>query len=94
MTVVASFALLAVMVAVIFGLSFPGLGGSTTTLLVFGVLYVAIAIMDLFVDFELVSRAAKAGVPADAEWYAAFSIFLAVVMLYLGLLRILGGMRR
>jgi uncharacterized YccA/Bax inhibitor family protein len=50
--------------------------------------------MNLFVDFELVNRAAKAGVPADAEWYAAFSIFLAVVMLYLGLLRILAGARR
>jgi uncharacterized YccA/Bax inhibitor family protein len=94
MTIVASFALLAVMLAVILGLSVPGLGGSATTLVVFGVLYVAIAIMDLFVDFELVNRAARAGVPAEAEWYAAFSIFLAVVMLYLGLLRILGGGRR
>jgi uncharacterized YccA/Bax inhibitor family protein len=94
MTMVASFALLAVMVATIIGLRFPGLGSGATGLVVFGVLYVAIAIMDLFVDFELVNRAAKAGVSADAEWYAAFSIFLAVVMLYLGLLRILGGARR
>ena len=93
MTVVAGFALLAVLLATAFGLSFPGIGRSATGLIVFGVVYLIVAILDLFVDFELVNRAALAGVPAEAEWYAAFSIFLAVVMLYLGLLRILGGRR-
>jgi len=94
MTIVAGFALLAVMLAAILGLSFPGIGHSATTLIVFGVVYLIVAVMDLFVDFEMVNRAALAGVPAEAEWYAAFSIFLAVVMLYLGLLRILSGTRR
>jgi uncharacterized YccA/Bax inhibitor family protein len=93
MTVVAGFALLAVLVASLLGLGFPGLGNSASTLIIFGVLYVVVAVMNLFVDFEMVNRAARAGVPADAEWYSAFSIFLAVVMLYLGLLRILGGRR-
>jgi uncharacterized YccA/Bax inhibitor family protein len=93
MTMVVSFALLAVLVASLLGLGFPGLGNSASTLIVFGILYVVVAVMNLFVDFEMVNRAALAGVPADAEWYAAFSIFLAVVMLYLGLLRILGGRR-
>jgi uncharacterized YccA/Bax inhibitor family protein len=94
MTVVAGFALLAVMLASVIGLGIPSLGSGATGFIVFGVAYVAIAIMDLFVDFELVNRAARAGVSAEAEWYAAFSIFLAVVMLYLGLLRILAGARR
>jgi uncharacterized YccA/Bax inhibitor family protein len=94
MTIVASFALVAVMLASIIGLGVPGLGSGASTFVIFGLVYVVVAIMDLFVDFELVNRAAKAGVPADAEWYAAFSVFLAVVMLYLGLLRILAGARR
>jgi uncharacterized YccA/Bax inhibitor family protein len=93
MAIVATFALCVVAFASILGLGVSGLNGGSG-LLVFGVLYVVVAIMDLFVDFELVNRAAKAGVPADAEWYAAFSIFLAVVMLYLGLLRILLAGRR
>jgi uncharacterized YccA/Bax inhibitor family protein len=88
MTIVAGFALLAVMLAVILGLSLPGIGSSATGLIVFGVVYLIVAILDLFVDFEMVNRAAQ------AEWYAAFSIFLAVVMLYLGLLRLLAGARR
>jgi uncharacterized YccA/Bax inhibitor family protein len=94
MTIVATFALIVVMLAAVLGLSFSGIGGGAPGLVIFGILYVVIAIMNLFVDFELVNRAAKAGVPAEAEWYAAFSIFLAVVMLYLGLLRILAGVRR
>ncbi|HXQ44153.1 MAG TPA: Bax inhibitor-1/YccA family protein [Acidimicrobiales bacterium] len=94
MTMVAGFALLAVMLAAILGLTFPGIGHSATSLIVFGVVYLIVAVLDLFVDFEMVNRAALAGVPAEAEWYAAFSIFLAVVMLYLGLLRILSGTRR
>jgi uncharacterized YccA/Bax inhibitor family protein len=94
MTIVASFGLLAVMLASIIGLGVSGIGSGAPTFIIFGVLYVAVAIMDLFVDFELVNRAARAGVPAEAEWYAAFSIFLAVIMLYLGLLRILMGARR
>jgi uncharacterized YccA/Bax inhibitor family protein len=94
MTIVAGFGLLAVMLGVLLGISIPGVGNNGTLFLVFGVIYTIVAIMDLFVDFELVRRSAQAGVPAEAEWYAAFSIFLAVVMLYLGLLRILGAGRR
>jgi uncharacterized YccA/Bax inhibitor family protein len=94
MTVVASFALVVVLLASVLGLSVSGFQNGATTFIIFGVLYVIVAIMDLFVDFELVHRAARAGVPADAEWFAAFSIFLAVIMLYLGLLRILAGVRR
>jgi uncharacterized YccA/Bax inhibitor family protein len=93
-TVVATFALLAVMLASLLGLRFPGIGNSASELIIFGVLYVVVGIMNLYVDFEMIRRAARAGVPAEAEWYAAFSVFLAVVMLYLGLLRILAGSRR
>jgi uncharacterized YccA/Bax inhibitor family protein len=93
MTMVATFALLIVMLAVVLGLNFPGLGSGATSLIVFGVIYTLIAIANLYADFSFVAQAARAGVPADAEWYAAFSIFLSVVMLYLGILRILGGRR-
>jgi uncharacterized YccA/Bax inhibitor family protein len=94
MTFVATFALLAVLIASLLGLSFPGLGRSATDFIIFGVVYVIVAVLNLFTDFELINRAALAGVPAEAEWYAAFSIFLDIVMLYLGLLRILAGARR
>ncbi len=93
-TIIASFGLLAVMVAVLLGLPLPGFSQGSTYFIVFGVLYLVVAVMDLFVDFNYVYKAEKAGVSAEGEWFAAFSIMLAVVMIYLSLLRILGGGRR
>ena len=89
-TVVAGWGLLAVMLGVMAGLAVPGLGADATRVIVFGVLYLLVGTMDLFVDFEMVARAERAGVSAEGEWYAAFLIMFAVVMVYLALLRILG----
>ena len=89
-TVVAGWGLLAVMLGVMMGINVPGLGPDATRIVVFGILYLLVATMDLFVDFEMVARAERAGVTAEGEWYAAFLIMFAVVMVYLALLRILG----
>jgi uncharacterized YccA/Bax inhibitor family protein len=92
-TVIAGFGLLAVMLAVMLGLQFPGASQGGTTYVVFGVLYLVVAVMDLFVDFAYVTRAEQAGVSHAGEWFAAFSIMISVVMIYLALLRIFGGRR-
>jgi uncharacterized YccA/Bax inhibitor family protein len=92
-TVIAGFGLLAVMLAVLLGLNFPGTSQGTTYFVVFGVLYLVIGVMDLFVDFAYVTKAEQAGVSHEGEWFAAFSIMISVVMIYLALLRILGGRR-
>lgn len=91
-TSIGGMGLLAAMVIALFaggGNAGQGLVG----LLIFGVLYLVIAVADLFVDFEMVRQAEIAGVSAEAEWYAAFTIIMAVMMIYLALLRILGGRR-
>ena len=90
-TVIASFGLLAMMIAAWLGLQLPYTNQGTTMLIVFGVLYLIIGVMDLFVDFAYVYRAEQAGVSKDGEWFAAMSIMFSVVMIYLALLRILGG---
>lgn len=90
-TMVATLGLLvAVVVAIVTNTSFNGSAG----LIIFGVLYLFIGVMNLFVDFDYALRAQAAGVAKDGEWYAAFSIMVAMVMVYLALLRILGGGRR
>jgi uncharacterized YccA/Bax inhibitor family protein len=91
-TVIAGLGLLAVFIAVLLGLHFPGTSQGTTYFVVFGVLYLIVGVMDLFVDFAYVTRAEQAGISHDGEWFAAFSIMLSV-MIYLALLRILGGRR-
>jgi len=89
-TAVAMMGMLVVMVtAMLTGWGMTGLGG----LLIFGVLYLVLAVMNLFVDFSFVDRAEAAGIDADAEWFSAFTILVSSVMVYLALLRIFGGQR-
>jgi len=87
-TVVAGLGLLTVMVVSIL----TGWGASGTAgWLIFGVLYLILAVLNLFVDFSFVDRAEAAGLDADAEWFSAFMILQSSMMVYLALLRIFGG---
>ena len=87
-TLVAGVGMLAVMItAILTGWGLSGIGG----LLIFGVLYLILAVMNLFVDFSFVDRAEAAGIDADAEWFSAFMILQSSMMVYLALLRIFGG---
>ena len=89
-TLVATLGMVVVMLAAILtGWGLSGTGG----LLIFGVLYLILAVMNLFVDFSFVDRAQAAGIDKDAEWFSAFTILVSSVMVYLALLRIFGGSR-
>jgi uncharacterized YccA/Bax inhibitor family protein len=92
-TVIAGIGLLVMMVAVMLGLTVPYTSRSLTYLLVFGVLYLFIAVMNLFVDFNYVYQAQRAAVSKEGEWFAALAIMFSLVMVYLALLRILGARR-
>ena len=83
-TVVSGLGLLTVMMVAIL----TGWGSSgTASWLIFGVLYLILAVMNLFVDFSFVDRAEAAGLDADS----AFMILQSSMMVYLALLRIFGG---
>lgn len=87
---IAGIGLLAMMLLNMFGLNLPFTSSATSSLIIFGYLYLVVAVMDLFVDFAFVDQAQRAGVDADGEWFAAVSIMLSLVMVYLALLNILG----
>ncbi len=65
---------------------------------ILGVVFLAVAILNLFVDFDYVQRAEAMRMPAEAEWASAFAMMTALVLVYLSILRILlmfaGGGRR
>jgi len=89
-TLVAGVGMIAVMLtAILTGWGLSGIGG----FLIFGVLYLILAVMNLFVDFSFVDRAEQAGIEAEAEWFSAFTILVSSVMVYLALLRFFGGSR-
>lgn len=92
-TVVATFGLAAVLFASLLGVPVPGASGVGPWSVVIGVVYLVVAVANLFVDFSFVQRAEAQGLSAEGEWYAAFSIMLALVMVYIAMLRILAGRR-
>ena len=89
-TLVATLGMVVVMLTAI--LTGWGLTG-TSGFLIFGILYLVLGVMNLFVDFSFVDRAEQAGIEAEAEWFSAFTILVSSVMVYLALLRIFGGSR-
>ena len=54
---------------------------------------VAVAALNLVLDFDVIDRGARSGAPAYMEWYAAFGLLVTLVWLYLELLRLLGRLR-
>ncbi len=92
-TTIATFGLVVVLLAAWIGVPVPGASGIGPWSVAIGVVYLFVAVANLFVDFSYVQSAEAQGLSAEGEWYAAFSIMLALVMVYIAMLRILGGRR-
>ena len=72
---------------------FSAVYGSGTIGLVFSFVVVAIAALNLVLDFDFIERGVAAGAPKYMEWYSAFGIIVTLVWLYLEILRLLSKMR-
>lgn len=55
----------------------------------FSLVVVAIAALNLILDFDMIERGAEAGAPKYMEWYGAFGLMVTIVWLYLEILRLL-----
>ena len=55
---------------------------------------VAIAALNLVLDFDLIENGARRGAPKFMEWYAAFGLMVTLVWLYVELLRLLSRFSR
>ncbi|MDP6531616.1 MAG: Bax inhibitor-1/YccA family protein [Arenicellales bacterium] len=55
----------------------------------FSLFVVAIAALNLVLDFDFIEEAAEQGAPKYLEWYGAFSLMVTLVWLYLEILRLL-----
>lgn len=57
--------------------------------ILFSVVVVVIAALNLVLDFDFIERGAAAGAPKYMEWYAAFGLLVTLIWLYLEILRLL-----
>jgi uncharacterized YccA/Bax inhibitor family protein len=54
---------------------------------------VALAALNLILDFDFIERGARTGAPKYMEWYAAFGLMVTLIWLYLEVLRLLAKVR-
>ncbi len=55
---------------------------------------VAVAALNLILDFDFIEQSANSGAPKYMEWYAGFGLMVTLVWLYIEILRLLSYLRR
>ncbi len=81
------------MVMGFFGFQFTSINGSGPIGIGFSLIVVAIAALNLVLDFDFIEQGVQYGAPKYMEWYGAFGIMVTLVWLYLEILRLLSKMR-
>jgi uncharacterized YccA/Bax inhibitor family protein len=76
-----------------FGIHFTAINGSGFIGIGFSLFVVAIAALNLVLDFDFIEQGVQYGAPKYMEWYGAFGIIVTLVWLYLEILRLLAKMR-
>ena len=81
------------MVLGFFGVRFLAINGGGAIGIAFSLFIVAIAALNLVLDFDFIEQGVNSGAPKFMEWYGAFGIMVTLVWLYLEILRLLSKMR-
>jgi uncharacterized YccA/Bax inhibitor family protein len=76
-----------------FGVHFTTINGSGLIGIGFSLVVVAVASLNLILDFDFIEQGVKISAPKYMEWYGAFGIMVTLVWLYLEILRLLSKMR-
>ena len=73
--------------------TFSAVNGSGFIGIGFSLFVVAIAALNLVLDFDFIEQGVQYGAPKYMEWYGAFGIIVTLVWLYLEILRLLSKLR-
>lgn len=60
----------------------------------FSVFVVALAALNLILDFDMIEKGVEMGAPKYMEWYAAFGLLVTIVWLYMEILRLLAKLNK
>lgn len=77
----------------LFGIQMPFIHESGLIGIGLSVFIVAIAALNLILDFDAIENGANMGAPKYMEWYCAFGLLVTVVWLYLEILRLLSKLQ-
>jgi uncharacterized YccA/Bax inhibitor family protein len=73
----------------LFGAEMPLLHESSLMGIGFSLFVVAVAALNLVLDFDFIEQGSEMGLPAYMEWYAGFGLLITLVWLYIEFLRLL-----
>ncbi len=73
----------------LFGINIPFLHEGSTFGIIFSLIVVGLAAMNLILDFDMIEQGSNMGAPKYMEWYGAFGLLVTIVWLYLEILRLL-----
>lgn len=77
-----------------FGHSMGFIHEGGTVGILFSLVVVTVAALNLVLDFDFIEQGVAAGSPKYMEWYGAFGLLVALVWLYLEMLRLLSKLRK
>jgi len=72
-----------------FGINIGFIHEGTTIGIIFSMVVVGLAALNLILDFDMIEQGANRGAPKFMEWYGAFGLLVTIVWLYLEILRLL-----
>ncbi len=72
-----------------FGINIPLIHSNGLMGIIFSLVVVVIAALNLVLDFDFIEKGAEHGAPKYMEWYAAFGLMVTLIWLYLEILRLL-----
>lgn len=77
-----------------FGIHFSFLSSANGSMfsIIFSLAVIAIAALNLLLDFDMIEKGSEMGAPKFMEWYGAFGLLVTLVWLYLEILRLLAKM--
>jgi uncharacterized YccA/Bax inhibitor family protein len=81
------------LIAYLFSSDGLGLRSGGALAVVFSLVCIVIAAMNLVLDFDMIERGIRQGAPQQMAWYASFAITVTLVWLYIEILRLLGYAR-
>ncbi len=73
----------------LFGVNMGFILGGGSFGLIISLVIVAVAALNLVLDFDFIEKGTEAGLPSFFEWYGAFGLMVTLIWLYIAILRLL-----
>jgi uncharacterized YccA/Bax inhibitor family protein len=75
-------------------ITIPFLHEGSTFGIIFSLVVVALAALNLILDFDLIENGSKMGAPKYMEWYSAFALLVTIIWLYFEILKLLSKLAK